>query len=145
MSIHGSVETSWRIRASGKRGGRTPGAPGWWAPGGGGGRGGFPACAIDGMMFSHAAGSWSWDRSNLVGASVIGEASSLLGRERAYPAARPGSHLAQPASVDRLFGDLDPPVHQARLMNRNGILGGSFEWLARLDVEDAAVTRALDC
>ena len=33
--------------------------------------------------------------------------------------------------LDR-FGDLDPPVHQARLVDRNGILGRPFEWLARL-------------
>jgi hypothetical protein len=143
MSIHGSVETSWRIRASGNNGARRSGVTGSWVPGCSGGRGWIPAWAIDGMMFSHAAGSWSWDRSNLVGASVIGEASSLLGRERAYPGVRPVSHFEQPALMDRLFGDLDPPVHQARPVDGDGILGRPFEWFARLDVEHAPVTGAL--
>ena len=46
--------------------------------------------------------------------------------------------------VDRLRGDLDPAVHQARLVDGDRILGGSFQRLARLDVEDAPVAGALD-
>jgi hypothetical protein len=41
-------------------------------------------------------------------------------------------------------GDLDPAVHQARLVDGDGILRGSLEGLACLDVEDTAVARALD-
>ena len=46
--------------------------------------------------------------------------------------------------MDRLRGDLDPAVHQARLVDGNGILCGAFERLTRFDVEDAPVARALD-
>jgi len=46
--------------------------------------------------------------------------------------------------MDRLRRDLDPAVHQARLVDGDGVLGGSLERLSRLDIEDAPVARALD-
>ncbi len=93
MSIHGSVETSWRINASGNNGARRSGVTGSWVPGCSGGSGWIPACAIEGMMFNHAVGSWSWERSKRVGASVIGEASSLAEEGETTPGRlqRPGS------------------------------------------------------
>jgi hypothetical protein len=59
MSIQGSVETSWRISGSGNSGARRSGVTGSWVPGCSGGSGCIPASAIEGMMFSHAVGSWS--------------------------------------------------------------------------------------
>ncbi len=57
MSIHGSVDTSCMINASGNSGARRSGVTGSCVPGCNGGRGWIPACAIEGMMFSHAVGS----------------------------------------------------------------------------------------
>ena len=50
----------------------------------------------------------------------------------------------QPVLMDRLRSDLDPAVHQARLVDGDGILCGAFERLTRFDVEDAPMARALD-
>jgi hypothetical protein len=57
MSIHGSVETSWRISASGNSGAKRSGVTGSSVPGCRGGKGWIPACVMEGMMFSHAVGS----------------------------------------------------------------------------------------
>ena len=67
-------------------------------------------------MLSHAAGSWSCGRSNRVVASVIGEASSCPEEREPTPPASEPARLA-----DRLVRDLDPAVHQVRLVDGHGI------------------------
>src|SRR6266513_472924 len=64
MSIHGSVETSCKISASGNSGARSCGPTGSFVPGCSGGSGAIPACAMSGKRFSHAVGSWSGSRLN---------------------------------------------------------------------------------
>jgi hypothetical protein len=69
-SIHCSVETSWRINASGNSGASKSGVIGSFVPGCRGGRGVIPAPTMSGMMLNHAVGMSSGERSNLVGSAI---------------------------------------------------------------------------
>ena len=71
MSIHGSVDTSCMISASGNRGARSAGPTGSFVCGLRGGSGGIPAATMSGIRLNHAVGIWSGVRSKRVRTSVM--------------------------------------------------------------------------